>query len=154
MHIENNYSKKIENWNLEDTLNFINKCLIVFEKVNVKDKNKLVCYEEEFDTLDFNEVPYLLRNEYEIPEYLVEEIKKLEILIKQLYIEKEIVGITTKNGIVFLLNYNNKIYNIKYENNIMTFSKIKTNKNMKELQKEIINFEYLKGFVEQNKKTL
>ena len=135
-----------DNWNIEDTLKFIENCLIAFEKIYIKDKNKIVCYEEEFDTLDFNGVPYLLKNEFEIPEYIIEEINKFEILIKQLFFEKEVNAVKIKDDVYFLLEFNNKLYSINYEKVIMSYCKMKRKIN----NNNIIKFEYLKTCVESN----
>ena len=142
--------KEKENWNLEDTIKFISNCLIAYERINVKDQNKLICLEEDFDTLDFNEVPYLLRNEFEVPEYVIDKIRNLETLIKQLYFEKEIKGELRKNSIIFLLNYNNRLYNINYDGNVIIYSKSK--KDIKNIENNdyIINFEYLKKYLDEN----
>lgn len=144
MFINENYIIKKENWNIEDTLKFIENCLIAFEKMYIKEKNKIVCYEEDFDTLDFNEVPYLLRNVFEVPEYIIEEISKFEILIKQLFFENEIKAEKLKNNIYFLLEFNNKLYSINYEDGQMSYSKMKRKIN----NNNIIKFEYLKKYFE------
>lgn len=146
MCIAENYNIENKKWELEDTLNFIETCLLAFEKIYVKDINKLVCYEEEYDTLDFNQVPYLLRNEYEISENIIKEIKKFETIVKQLYIKKEIIGETINNNIYFLLEFNNKIYSICYSNNVMSFSKMKI-KNIND--KNLIKFKTIEQYIKE-----
>ena len=154
MYINKEWNLKEGTWNLKDTLNFIEYCLIAYEKIKIKDKNSLICYEIEYDTLDFNEVPYVLRNEFEIPEYVNFQIKKLEILIKQLFNDKEIKGNNKKNGIYFLLEFNNNIYVLNYENRVMTFSKIKKNINFSLNNLEIIKFEQLENYINKNQENM
>ena len=67
-----------EEYSIEEIFKFLASCLSVYEKINLKEGNKLNCLEKEFDTLDFNEVSYLVLSEIEIDQKMYDEIQKLE----------------------------------------------------------------------------
>lgn len=137
-----------ENWKIEDTMNFIKNYLNVYKKIRIKNDNNLLCLEEDFDTLDFNGVSYLINNEKEIDEYIINQIKNFEKILKKLYEANEIQGYSNKYNTSFLLAYEGEIYNISIDLKGFYYSKIKKKYLKKENNYCIFSFDYIKSLVE------
>lgn len=112
-------------FSLEYIFKFIFSFLSVYEKINIKDENKLLCLEKDYDTLDFNEVSYLILNEIEIPENISKEIMSLEQKIRELYIRDEIRYIEEKDKKIITLIYDKNYYDIILDDKGFTYTKSK-----------------------------
>lgn len=114
-----------ENLEIEYIFKFIASFLSVYERIGLKGENKLACLEKEFDTFDFNEVPYLILNEINIEEDMYYKIQKLEEQIRELYLIDILKYKIENDKKIISIYYGDRYYDIVYDKKGFTYRKSK-----------------------------